>query len=264
MRTQKPLAFLLLCSSVAFGATNNAFYNDTKRGWHYYEAEPQVQEQEKMTKKQEKEKKGLDDEAFMKSVPLNALDSLTVKEYTETFDRVKSIATMKPTKENVKILQAMNKWQTEQSERFAKVWAINLLEDPNLEFPEVADSKFAKNQKMIVEDKRTKEFFEKNKENLAFVVFYSGKNQEGYRNQKAIYDVIEDKYGIEAKYIDLDTNPDLIQRFNLTAFPENFFVYRNSKNEAIWHRVKAGHATLNTIIDTTIFLFDNAILEEDK
>ena len=118
--------------------------------------------------------------------------------------------------------------------------------------------------KMIVEDKRTKEFFEKNKENLAFVVFYSGKNQEGYRNQKAIYDVIEGKYGIEAKYIDLDTNPDLIQRFNLTAFPENFFVYRNSKNEAIWHRVKAGHATLNTIVDTTIFLFDNAILEEDK
>ena len=224
MRTQKPLAFLLLCSSVAFGATNNAFYNDTKRGWHYYEAEPQVQEQEKMTKEQEKEKRGLDDEAFMKSVPLNALDGLTVKEYTETFDRVKSIATMKPTKENVKILQAMNKWQTEQSERFAKVWAINLLEDPNLEFPEVADSKFAKNQKMIVEDKRTKEFFERNKENLAFVVFYSGKNQEGYRNQKAIYDVIEGKYGIEAKYIDLDTNHDLIQRYNLTALPENFFV----------------------------------------
>ena len=65
---------------------------------------------------------------------LNSLDDLSVKEYTEIFERVKSIATMRPTKENVKIMQIMNKWQTEQSERFAKVWAINLLEDPNLEY----------------------------------------------------------------------------------------------------------------------------------
>ena len=67
----------------------------------------------------------------MRSVRLNSLDDLSVKEYTEIFERVKSIATMRPTKENVKIMQIMNKWQTEQSERFAKVWAINLLEDPN-------------------------------------------------------------------------------------------------------------------------------------
>lgn len=86
---------------------------------------------------------------------LNSLDDLSVKEYTEIFERVKSIATMRPTKENVKIMQIMNKWQTEQSERFAKVWAINLLEDPNLEYPNIVDTKFAKISKIAQKDKET-------------------------------------------------------------------------------------------------------------
>ncbi|AWI35071.1 hypothetical protein CDV25_04770 [Helicobacter apodemus] len=92
----------------------------------------------------------------MQSIPLNSLDTLSVKEYTETFERVKSIATMKPTKENVKILQIMNKWQIEQSERFAKVWTINLLENPNLEFPDIAETKFAKTSKIAQKDKKLK------------------------------------------------------------------------------------------------------------
>ena len=52
-----------------------------------------INQKETINKETKKEKRELDDEAFMKSIPLNALNSLTVKEYTETFDRVKSIAT---------------------------------------------------------------------------------------------------------------------------------------------------------------------------
>ena len=268
----KGLLYFLAMSSIAFSISND-FFNDSKRGWHYYEKEPITKEEkqeevinqkETINKETKKEKRELDDEAFMKSIPLNALNSLTVKEYTETFDRVKSIATMKPTKENVKILQAMNKWQTEQSERFAKVWAINLLEDPNLEFPNISNDKFGRTNKGMMAKAETQKFFEEKKDKLSFVVFYSARDQKGSYNQKAIYDLVEKDYGIKTYYVDLDSNPDLIEKFKLTALPENFFLYKNSKGEGVWHRIKAGFANMDVILDTTQFLFDNAILEEDK
>ncbi|MFG5141899.1 hypothetical protein O8I45_08735, partial [Campylobacter lari] len=66
------------------------------------------------------------------------------------------------------------------------------------------------------------------------------------------------------EYIDTDKRPELIKKFNLTTTPESFFIYKNSKGEAIWQRVKAGLANREEIIKNTLFLFDNAILEKDK
>ena len=110
----------------------------------------------------------------------------------------------------------------------------------------------------------TQKFFEEKKDKLSFVVFYSARDQKGSYNQKAIYDLVEKDYGIKTYYVDLDSNPDLIEKFKLTALPENFFLYKNSKGEGVWHRIKAGFANMDVILDTTQFLFDNAILEEDK
>ena len=195
---------------------------------------------------------------------LNSLDDLSVKEYTEIFERVKSIATMRPTKENVKIMQIMNKWQTEQSERFAKVWAINLLEDPNLEYPNIVDTKFAKISKIAQKDKETEDFFKSKKDRLAFVIFYGNLNQDAINRQKEVYEHIQRLYGIQAKFIDIDNKPLIKERFKLTTSPENFFLYKNKNGEAIWHRIKAGLAAQSEILSNTRFLFDNVIIEKDK
>lgn len=254
--------FLLILTTTAFlYAQNNSFFNDSRRGWHYYEPEAKQEEEQKEIKRKERVN---DDEIFMRSVPLDSLNKLSVKEYTETFERVKSIATMNPTKENVKIMQIMNKWQTEQSEKFAKVWAINLLEDPNLEYPNIVDTKFAKISKIAQKDKETEEFFKSKKDRLAFVVFYGDLNQEAIQRQKAIYKHIEKLYGIQAEFVDIDRKPHLKERFKLATSPENFFLYKNKNNEAIWHRIKAGLATQDEILNNTKFLFENAIIEKDK
>lgn len=238
--------------------STNSFFTDSKRGWHYYEKEPLEEEVKKGEKQEDK------DQIFMQSIPLNSLDTLSVKEYTETFERVKSIATMKPTKENIKILQIMNKWQIEQSERFAKVWTINLLENPNLEFPNIAETKFAKTSKTTQKDKDTQEFFKNKKDKLAFVVFYGDLNQEAINKQKEVYKHIQRIYGIQTEFIDIDKNPHLKERFKLTTSPENFFLYKNQNDEAIWHRIKAGLATQDEILNNTKFLFENAIMQKDK
>lgn len=252
--------FFILLTTTAFLYAQSNFFNDSRRGWHYYEAEPK-QEEQKEAKKKERIN---DDVIFMRSIPLDSLDKLSIKEYTETFERVKSIATMNPTKENVKIMQMMNKWQTEQSERFAKVWAINLLEDPNLEYPNIVDTKFAKISKIAQKDKETEEFFKSKKDRLAFIVFYGNLNQEAIDRQKEIYKHIERLYGIQAEFVDIDRKPHLKERFKLATSPENFFLYKNKNNEAIWHRIKAGLATQDEILNTTKFLFKNAIIEKDK
>ena len=92
----KQLLLTLTTIALLYGQSNS-FFTDSKRGWHYYEKEPLEEEVKKGEKQEDK------DQIFMQSIPLNSLDTLSVKEYTETFERVKSIATMKPTKENIKI-----------------------------------------------------------------------------------------------------------------------------------------------------------------
>ena len=107
-------------------------------------------------------------------------------------------------------------------------------------------------------------FFNNKKENLGFVVFVSGLNKEASRKQQDVYKALQMRYDIAVEYIDMDINQELVKTLNLTTTPENFLLYKNSKGETIWQRIKAGFITENEIINNTMFLFENAILEKDK
>ncbi|HEF9750404.1 TPA: hypothetical protein SB143_001910, partial [Campylobacter coli] len=89
-------------------------------------------------------------------------------------------------------------------------------------------------------------------------------NKEINEKQKGIYRSLQSDYGVNVEYVNVDERKDLISKFKLATTPENFFVYRNSKGEAIWQRVKSGLTNKDDIINNTLFLFDNAILEKDK
>jgi len=244
------------------GLCANTFFADSKRGWHYYEkySENNISESNR-TKIQ---KRMDEDEAFMKAIPLSDLDLLSAEEFTQTFEKARKIAVMKPTKDNVRVVQVMNKWQTDQSDKFAKVWALNLLENPNLEYPEIRDDKIGRSDMLEAKENKIKDFFEKHKENLSYVVFINNLNKSTNERQKGIYDMINLKYDVNIEYVNVDEQRELIDKFKLTTTPDNFFIYRNSKGEAIWHRVKAGLANRDDIINNTLFLFENAILEKDK
>ncbi|WP_260604873.1 conjugal transfer protein TraF [Campylobacter sp. MIT 97-5078] len=244
-----------------FNIGKNDFFSTSKRGWHYFEKDDVNKSVNLEERKKEIDKQ---DEVFMSSIPLNSLENLTAEEFTQTFEKARKIATMKPTKENVAILQKMNKWQLEQSEKFAMIWQVNLLENPNLEFPELASDKFGRNDALIQRDKKVEQFFKSHKDNLAFVVFMSKFNENTNIKQKDIYDTIKRQYDVTVEYIDVDIRKDLIKTFKLETTPENFFIYKNSKGEAIWKRIRAGLSNKDDIINNTIFLFENAILEGDK
>jgi len=236
----------------------NEFFETGKEGWFYYK------EAQKKKKEEEKEKQKKSDDQFMKSISINNLTSMQAKEFSETFTKAKEIATMNPTKENVQIVQMMNKWQTDQSEKFARVWTINMLENPNLEYPDIAKDKYGRSAQFHQKEKEMDEFFAKHKDDIGYVVFYSMQNEMAYKRQEIVFNALKNKYGTTIEYVNTDEQPDMIKKFKLATTPESFFVYKNSKGEAIWMRVKSGLATQEEIAKNTMFLFENAIMEKDK
>lgn len=262
----KKIARALIISSVSATTLLYAsYYSDSKRGWFYYELYPEnnttLISEENKTKINERMNQ---DDIFISSIPLNNLELLTAEEFTNTLEKVKKIAVMNPTKRNVATFQIMNKWQVEQSEKFAKVWALNLLENPNLEFPEILTDKFGRDHLRDEKEADIKNFFDKNRENFSYVVFLSDVNKEANEKQSKIFDYINKDYNVNVEYVNVDERKDLVEKFKLTTSPENFFVYRNKDGEAVWHRVKAGLVNKDVIIKNTMFLFDNAIMEKDK
>lgn len=246
-----------------FQIGKNDFFSTSKRGWHYYEKDDANKSVTNPEKK--KTQRDIEDEEFMSSIPINNLDILSAQEFTASFEKARQIAVMKPTKENVFIVQKMNKWQTEQSEKFAIVWQLNYLENPSLEFPEILSDKLGRNDTLQKKNKEIKEFFATHKDNLAFAVFMSKLNENTNMKQIDIYNSIQREYeGVEVVYVDIDERIDLITPLKLETTPDNFFVYKNKKGEAIFKRIKAGLANKDEIIRNTMFLFENAILEEDK
>lgn len=252
--------FILLALSMNLEA--GIFFEDSKRGWFYYEKYADNNTSEDNKTKMEKRINA--DDMFISSIPLSNLDLLTAEEFTQTFEKVRKIAIMNPTKTNVMTMQIMNKWQTDQAEKFAKVWALNLLENPNLEYPEIREDKFGRSEMYKQKQEKMIKFFKEHKDNFSYVVFISNLNQEINEKQKAVYDDIKREYNANVEYVDIDIKKDLIAKFKLSTTPENFFIYRNSKGEAIWQRVKAGLTNKDDILNNTMFLFDNAILEKDK
>lgn len=255
------LAGCLTYANAWFNAGKNDFFETNKRGWHYFEKD---KDENKTDLVEQRKEIDTQDERFMSSIPINNLDLLTAEQFTQTFEKARQIAVMKPTKQNVAIVQKMNKFQTEQSEIFAKIWELNNLENPHLEFPDIVTSKVAINEEYDKKKVERDNFFTGYKDNLGFIVFVSGLNKETNEKQIQIYESIQREYPVVVEYVDTDENTDLVTTLNLKTTPENFFAYKNSKDELILKRVKAGLATKDEILNNTIFLFENAILEKDK
>ncbi len=269
LRHQMHSKLLLYCSPLLLlslgHANESSFFNDAKRGWHYYEIYkkdiPPKTDEEKQ--KELKIRRNADDE-FIDQIPIDNLSILTAEEFTETFEKVRKISVMNPTKRNVKVMQIMNKWQIDQSDKFTKVWALNLLEDPDLEYPEIRADKIGRNEMYRLEEEKKKKFFTDHKDNFIYVVFYSSANERANEAQRGIYKDIKNRYGVDVEFIDVDERIDLVHKLGLKTTPENFFLLRNSKGEAIWQRVKAGLANRDDVVKNTIFAYENEILERDK
>ncbi len=253
-----------------FARINNDFYNTGNTGWFFDDNnETNETNQTKVVKINPydlKELMKLSDDRFMNSIPLDNLDLYSAEDFNKVFKRAKGIAVMKPTRYNVYVVKKMQKFMTDQATKFAKVWYVETLQNPNeLGYPEIKASTFARTTKQIQKSRKIREFFKKHIKDLGFVIFYNPSDKMTNVRQKWIINLFKKNYGdYDFVWIDITKRPDLVKKFNIKTLPDMFFVYKNSKGEGIWARVKTGLATLNEIVNNTIFVYDNIIVPKDK
>ena len=267
MRTSLKLLFIPLLLSATI---DNDFYKTSKKSWFFGYKETNETNKTKKPKTINpfniKEMLKLPDDEFIKAIPLNNLDLYTADGFRKVFSRVKDIAVMKPTQRNVYALKKMQKFMTDQAEKFAKVWYIQTLQNPTeLDYPDINPASFAKTANYYKKEAKIKEFFNKHKDDIGFVVFYNPKDKMSNTRQKWVYEGFKKEFpNYDVVWIDVTKRPDLVKKFNIKELPDNFYVYKNKKGEAIWVRIKAGLVSETTLKDNVIFTFENIVKKEDK
>jgi conjugal transfer pilus assembly protein TraF len=261
---------LLLLPFLLFADVNNAFFKKGNTGWFFGDNEKnETNKTKKMAKINPynlKQMMKLPDDKFMASIPLNNLDLYSAEDFQKVFKRAKGIAVMHPTQKNVYIVKKMQKFMTDQATKFAKVWYVETLQRPNeLEYPGINAATFAKTANYYKKKKEYNDFFKKHTNDIGFVVFYNPKDKMFNTRQKWIYKSIKKEYpGYDVVWVDVSKRPDLVKKFNIKVLPDNFYVYKNKKGEAVWVRIKAGLVSESELKDNVIFTFDNIIAKKDK
>jgi len=261
---------LLFIPFLLLAEINNNFFTSGNTGWFFGDInETNETNKTRVTRINPynlKELMKLPDDKFMRSIPLNNLDLYSADDFSKVFKRAKGIAVMKPTRDNVYVIKKMQKFMTDQATKFAQVWYLETIEKPNeLEYPEIKSVTFARTTAYYKKKKETKEFFEKHKNDIGFVIFYKPEDKMSNIRQKWIYNNFLKEYpDYDVVWIDITKRPDLVKKFNIKELPDNFYVYRNKKGEAVWVRIKAGLMSESELKDNTIFTFKNIISKKDK
>lgn len=285
----------LLSSNLCANELNNNFYIQSKEGYFFYKDEKIIEEKEKDKKiiktetsttkseysktkemmdmvfesDEEREKRVKKENEFMDNIPFHKLDELSTDEYKRLLDVTRNISTGRPNKEFVKKYAAVQKFWIDKSENFAKSWGVANLENPEeLVYTDIGwtsrDRVNLKNKK----EKEDKDFFSKIKNSAGYVVIIEDKaNKAIFQDTKLLYDKIKEDTGLDYLIYDFyEVNDNLKRQLNLKVnnLPDNFLLYVNDKKEKIYKRVAQGFSASTKIIANTKFVFENAILEEQK
>ena len=285
----------LISNLYANNQLNNNFFNQGKEGYFFYKDEKIVDEKEKdkkiiktetsSTKSEYSKTKEMmdmvfenDDEReirfkreneFMENIPFHKLDELSTDEYKRLLDVTRNISTGRPNKEFVKKYAAIQKFWVDKSENFAKSWSVANLENPDeLLYTDIGwtsrDRVNLKNKK----DNEDKEFYSKIKNSAGYIVIIEDKaNKAIFQDTKLLYDKIKEDTGLDYLIYDYyEINENLKKQLGLKVnnLPDNFLLYVNNKKEKVYKRVAQGFSAASKIISNTKFVFENAILEEQK
>lgn len=284
----------ILCGSNLF-ALNNNFYENSREGYFFYKDEKIVEEKEKDKKiikaetssikseytktkemmdmvfetDDERAKRFKKEDEFMENIPFHKLDELSTDEYRRLLDVTRNISTGRPNKEFVKKYAAVQKFWVDKSENFAKSWGVANLENPDeLLYSDIGWTTRDRVNNKKKKDQENKEFFSKIKSNAGYIVIIEDKgNKAVLQDTKLLYDKVKEETGLDYIIYDFyEVNDNLKKQLNLKVnnLPENYLLYVNNKKEKIYKRVAQGYSAANKIISNTKFVFENAILEEQK
>ena len=262
---------LFIIPLLLFAKVDNSFFQSGNTGWFFGEYnETNETNKTKLVKINPynlNKMMKLPDNKFMHSIPLNNLNLYSAGDFKKVFKRARGIAVMHPTRYNVYVVKKMQKFMTDQATKFAKVWYVETLENPNeLGYPGINAASFARTAAWYKQHKKYKEFFKKHRNDIGFVIFYNPDDKMATTRQHWVYNSFKQDYpyNYTIMWINIKKRPDLVKKFHIKTTPDNFYVYKNKKNQAIWVRIKAGLMSESELLSNTIFTFNNIIEKKDK
>lgn len=235
----KYLIFICLAS---FCFAKPEYFDKGKEGWFYYQ-DPIKSVEDNRTK---------EDENFIASLP-DDFTTMSAEEFSKAIDKVRNIAVMKPTQENITAWKRMVKFSTDQSKLFTVNYKVASIMDDSYDYTDIGSGGFS--NKNMKEAKKQKEKAKYLTENIAFVTFV--KDGASTLTQKQIMANMDLKrdYGVDTRTFSVEDYPEMVQKLSITNDVENFVYYKDTKQ---WQRIRRG------LIDADTYVNDFMFFEEHK
>lgn len=244
----------------------NTYWQESRKGWFWYERELEKKKAE--AKRRRKEPREVEVKPAVPAIPEvggrklltnEYLDSMSVEELRDLAEQSKKIAVAKPTKENVHRYVYIQKFMSDKSERFAKVWQVVLLEHPEL--GELRDASASESGRAYArgdfEDK-IKNLINGIADNAALIVFCDPANKYCER-QEILISMFEQNHGWFVKRVNTAENTELASTFQVENTPDIWLVYRNQDDTPFYHRIANGFVSLQEIEEKILFVWENVI-----
>lgn len=203
------------------------FYEDQKKGWWWYEVEPQKGEEAQADQNTTAPKR------FMPSLKDYAKDELWnmhPDDFEPLLHAFLKKAVQYPTLENVREYLVVKDIARAKANVFANVSAVALQKYPELslerEFPTSVPGNAAK---IKIQASETATKIRQSREDFALIFFYA-KTCEFCKAQESILQFFVDKYGWEVKYVEINEHPDYAARFDVQTVPYLMLIHRNSSD----------------------------------
>jgi len=274
----KKISFALLCAIPTLFA-GNTFFENNKEGYFYYK-DPILEEKKENKKRNESQQNIISTtdynstmtkmkKEYMNNIPWSDLDNLSADEYRRMLDTTREISVATPSKQYVKTYAALQKFWVDKSEKFAKVWQVANLENPDelLYSDNIETSTSGRKIRNKKQKKEKKEFFKKLKGRLGLIAIVDGDgNSENFRSVESVLGFVKKETELDYKIVDFYSVPVLVRKLKLDTkgLPDIFMLYIGSNNKEIYKRVSRGYSTADQIVDSTKFVFENGIIEKDK
>jgi len=241
----KIILLILLTVSLLY-AKNSDFFANSQEGWFSYK-------DDNITKPLPKKKKS----ANIKNVVIpDNLTDLNADEFKKLLEDSKATAVMNPSKSNVKKYIILQNHMSAQADKFTDTWKEVIIENPELDLSTNASKgKFIRKAKYKEKKRIRSKFWKEEMDNIKVVLFYNPDDIEKTIAQDRVMTMLNYELPkLEIIKTNVKEKKDLVKKLKISIAPDIWMIYKKN-NELIWHRLHAGMASKDKILDRIDYIY---------
>ncbi len=218
-------SLILATAGSADDKTQNDYYRDSKRGYWWYEKEPEKPKEERDDKKASADQKKV---PSLKDYSKEQLWNMHPDDFKALRDEFLKKAVQLPSEENVREFYIVNDIARRKALAFTNVTGYVMQKYPDLsvnkDYPVAAPGMNALTKQKTEEIEKV---IRNSQDDFGLIYFYSPTCQYCIEQDSILYFFLK-KYGWDIKRVDVNTDSRLVGRFGVSSTPYILLVYRNS------------------------------------